>query len=118
MVYFDKTILLRFQTLFQKKKIIIIISFTLYPTHNRVGSGNLVLIYSVPHFPPSSQLQHRTLPRHQSEWHTYSPYDDLTKAIDTAVNVAKYWKNRILIFQALTQRGTILIFGKRIKNLT
>ena len=30
------------------------ISFTLYPTHSRVGRGNLVLSHSVPHFPSNS----------------------------------------------------------------
>ena len=29
-------------------------SFTLYPTHSRVGRGNLVLRHSVPQFPPIS----------------------------------------------------------------
>ena len=45
------------------------ISFTLYPTHSRVGRGNLVLRYSVPHFLPNSggKTQRRALPRHQSE---------------------------------------------------
>ena len=31
------------------------INFTLYPTHRRVSRGNLVLIHSVPHFPPNSR---------------------------------------------------------------
>ena len=31
------------------------ISFTLYPAHRRVGRGNLVLTYSVPHFTPNSE---------------------------------------------------------------
>ena len=36
------------------KKHLLKIIFTLYPAHSTVGRGNLVLRYSVPHFPPSS----------------------------------------------------------------
>ena len=42
-------------------KIKIIISFTLYPAHSRVGWGNLVLGHSVPQFPPNPGILNKYL---------------------------------------------------------
>ena len=47
------------------KKIIV----TLYPIHSRIGTGNLVLRHSIPHFPlnSGSATQRHALPQRQNE---------------------------------------------------